>query len=137
MDAGGATTLATSRRFIVPTTSMANTIRPGSDLIVVPAAQVRRGDVIVEQEPSAGLGYYVRRVIGLPGDDVACCDARGRITVNGKALDETYRYPGDVPSEIRFAATVPKGELWLLGDHRSVAFDSRETGPLAVRVVGR
>ena len=48
--------------------------------------QVHRGDVIVEQQPSTGPVYFIRRVIGLPGDHVACCHARGRITVNGKPL---------------------------------------------------
>ena len=57
--------------------------------------QVHRGDVIVEQQPSTGPVYFIRRVIGLPGDHVACCNARGRITVNGKPLDETYLYPAD------------------------------------------
>jgi signal peptidase I len=116
---------------------MENTIRPGDLVVVDRTAQVRRGDVIVEQQPSVGPGYFIRRVIGLPGDHVACCDARGRITVNGKALDETYLYPGDSPSKIRFDVTVPKGKLWLLGDHRRISYDSQETGPLAVRVVGQ
>jgi signal peptidase I len=116
---------------------MENTVMPGDLVIVDPTTQVRRGDVIVEQEPSVGPSYYIRRVIGLPGDHVECCDARGRITVNGKALDETYLYPGDAPSKFRFNVTVPAGELWLMGDHRSVAYDAQYTGPLAVRVVGR
>ncbi len=130
--------LATTKIFSVPSTSMENTVRPGDRVLVVPTTQVRRGDVIVEQEPSVSpVGYYIRRVIGLPGDHVVCCDARGRITVDGKALDETYIYPGDAPSKIRFNVVVPKGKLWLMGDNRDVAEDSRYLGPLAVKVVGR
>jgi signal peptidase I len=107
-------------------------------MVVDRTAQVHRGDVIVEQQsPGVPGSYYVRRVIGLPGDHVTCCDAHGRITVNGKALNETYLYPGDSPSEIRFDITLPKGKMWLLGDHRSRAFDSRLTGPVAVKVIGR
>jgi signal peptidase I len=90
---GAALVLLTSRSFTDPSTSMANTIRPGERLFVDRTAQVHRGDVIIEREPPVGPGYYVRRVIGLPGDHVACCDARGRMTVNGKPLTESYLYP--------------------------------------------
>ena len=135
--AGAATTLITGKSFTVPSTSMENTIRPGDRLVVDRTVQVRRGDVIVELQPSVGPGYFVRRVIGLPGDHVACCVARGRITVNGEPLSETYLYPGDTPSNIRFDVKVPKGKLWLLGDHRRISYDSRETGSLAVQVAGR
>lgn len=68
---------------------------------------------------------YIKRVIGLPGDEVKCCDRQGRITVNGVALDEPYLYPGDKPSEQEFDVTVPKGRLWVMGDHRGASSDSR------------
>jgi signal peptidase I len=78
-----------------------------------------------------GFGHpgdiYVKRVIGLPGDHVACCNAQGRITVNGVPLNESsYLYPGDVPSQSRFNIVVPPGQLWVMGDHRSVSSDSRD-----------
>jgi signal peptidase I len=77
-----------------------------------------------------GLGHpgsiYVKRVIGLPGDHVACCDALGRVTVNGVALNESaYLYPANSPSLIRFDIVVPAGRLWVMGDHREVSDDSR------------
>lgn len=69
---------------------------------------------------------YIKRVIGLPGDRVACCDEQGRMTVNGVPLDEAaYIFPGDKPSAVNFDVVVPEGKLWVMGDHRSQSADSR------------
>jgi signal peptidase I len=92
-----------------------------------------------------GVHDYIKRVIGIPGDHVACCDARGRITVNGVPLNEKpYLYAGNAPSTVRFSVTVPPGRLWVMGDHRNVSYDSRGhrqdpgDGTVPVdRVVGR
>jgi signal peptidase I len=66
-----------------------------------------------------GVHDYIKRVIGVPGDHVACCNRQGQITVNGVPLSEkSYLYPGDAPSEQRFSITVPAGRLWVMGDHR-------------------
>src|SRR5690348_9399026 len=78
-----------------------------------------------------GFGHpgdiLIKRVIGLPGDHVACCDAQDRVTVNGVPLNEkSYLYPGDVPSESRFSITVPPGRLWVMGDHRLISDDARD-----------
>ena len=77
-----------------------------------------------------GFGHpgdiLIKRVIGLPGDKVACCDAQGRVTVNGVPLTEqSYLYPGDAPSETRFNIVVQPGRLWVMGDHRLISDDSR------------
>ena len=69
---------------------------------------------------------FIKRVIGVGGDRVQCCDAQGRITVNGIPLNETsYLYPGDAPSMQTFDVVVPEGSLWVMGDHRSDSADSR------------
>ena len=72
-------------------------------------------------------GHLVKRVIGVGGDHVVCCDSQGRVTVNGQALDEeSYLPKGTAPSLTRFDRTVPKGHLWMMGDNRSDSSDSRE-----------
>ncbi|WP_460938628.1 signal peptidase I [Phycicoccus ginsengisoli] len=68
---------------------------------------------------------FVKRVVGLPGDRVVCCDSDGRLTVNGVSVTEPYVYPGDKPSELTFDVTVPAGRLWVMGDHRGDSADSR------------
>lgn len=68
---------------------------------------------------------FVKRVIGVGGDRVTCCDDQGRLLVNGQPLDEPYLYPGDVPSMTPFDVLVPDGALWMMGDHRSASADSR------------
>jgi signal peptidase I len=73
-----------------------------------------------------GQTDYVKRVLGVPGDRVACCNAQGRVTVNGVPLRErSYLYPGAAPSEIHFSIVVPRGRLWVMGDNRLVSDDSR------------
>ncbi len=82
---------------------------------------------------------FIKRVIGVGGDTVACCDDRGRVTVNGQPLDEPYVYEDSDIDQRRFEpVTVPKGQLWLMGDHRRDSSDSRAHGPVPEdKVVGR
>ncbi|MEU3310605.1 signal peptidase I [Nocardiopsis sp. NPDC055551] len=70
---------------------------------------------------------YIKRVIGLPGDTVECCDEQNRLLVNGEPLDEeAYLYPGSVESHTEFGPIeVPEDHLWLMGDHRAISHDSR------------
>ena len=87
--------------------------------------------VRIFEDVLSGLGlhssqtYYIKRVIGLPGDHVACCTG-GKVTVNGVPLGEgSYLFPGNQPSSFKFNEVVPPGHLWVMGDHRSDSDDSR------------
>jgi signal peptidase I len=74
---------------------------------------------------------FIKRVIGVPGDHVVCCNAQGLVTVNGVPLHESYLIPGASPSDApegfsgKFNITVPHGRLWVMGDNRPVSDDSR------------
>ena len=82
-------------------------------------------DVLADAGIYSTQTYYIKRVIGLPGDHVACC-THGRVTVNGIALDEkSYLFPGASPSALTFSVTVPPGRLWVMGDNRAISDDSR------------
>ena len=82
-------------------------------------------DVLSDIGLRSSQTYYIKRVIGLPGDHVACC-TDGKITVNGVPLSESsYIYPGNAPSTLGFSAIVPAGDVWVMGDHRGDSDDSR------------
>jgi signal peptidase I len=141
--------------FFVPSGSM-RPLFVDNDRILVQkisywTGDVKRGDVVVFDDPGGrwlgseqpqhltpvqkalsevGLyptgGHLVKRVIGIGGDRVRCCDRRGRVTVNGVPLQErSYLMPGSTPSDRRFDITVPKGRLWVMGDNRGNSEDSR------------
>ena len=133
--------IATIGAYTEQSPTMEKTIFPGDRLFVAQGSSIRRGDVVVLRVParqSRTSSLFIKRVIGLPGDHVACCDARGQLTVNGKPLDETYVYPGNRPSVSSFSVTLGRGQIWVMGDHRSISADSRKWGPVPVSgVVGR
>jgi signal peptidase I len=127
---GGAITTLRAIRAVSP--SMADTIRPGDPMLYQRGTSgIVRGDLVVVLVPGID-GLLIRRVIGLPGDRVACCDSAGRVTVDGKALVEDYLAPEASPSVNSFAVTVSPGHMWVMGDNRAIAIDSRIWGPLAM-----
>ncbi len=143
--------------FIIPSISMENTLREQDRVLVEKLSSIDRGEVVVFADPGGWLSgtpvfergavgralefvgvlpdtsteHLIKRVIGMPGDRVVCCDAEARITVNGRALDETdYLYPeGGAPaisaSSIPFDVVVPDGHYFVLGDNRAHSRDSR------------
>ncbi|WP_216382408.1 signal peptidase I [Arcanobacterium phocae] len=82
------------------------------------------GEAVGLMPKNAG-SHLIKRLIGLPGDHVSCCDDKGRMMVNGHSLDETYIKPGVTPSDETFDVRVPRGHVWVMGDNRSDSSDSR------------
>lgn len=132
--------LFVAQNYIIPSRSMADTLQVNDRIITSKLApslfELKRGDVIVFKDPANWLGqetggvfgseYLVKRLIGLPGDRVQCCNASGQVTINGTAIDETgYIRPGVDPSSIPFDITVSEGHLFVMGDNRANSADSR------------
>lgn len=99
-----------------------------------PAATSDRGPVMntlmnfakfVGVAPEGESNHLIKRVIGVGGDHIVCCDDQGRITVNDEPLNEDYLFAGDEPSLENFEVTVPEDHYWMMGDHRSYSRDSR------------
>ncbi|WP_156721375.1 signal peptidase I [Streptomyces apocyni] len=114
--------------YSVPSDSMSPTIKNGDRVLAqrIDGSEVRRGDVVVFHEQSWGPLPMVKRVVGVGGDTVACCDAGGQLTVNGKAIEEPYLRAGSEASAAGGIplTTVPEGRLFLLGDERANSMDS-------------
>ncbi len=130
--------------------------------------EVERGDIVVFEDPNGWLadrppdsggiggairdaltfvgvlpeeahGHLIKRVVGVGGDTVMCCNDAGQIEVNGTAIDETaYLRQGGEASLTEFDVEVPEGEYFVLGDFRSNSGDSRINGTVpGDAVVGR
>ncbi|NBO51654.1 MAG: signal peptidase I [Actinobacteria bacterium] len=89
------------------------------------SSKVKSGLITVGVLPDPAKQYLIKRVIGVGGDNVTCCDSSGKVQVNGVSVTEPYIYPGDKPSEVKFNVDVPKGFIFVMGDHRGASADSR------------
>ena len=90
-----------------------------------PFTWVQDGLTFVGLLPDNSEQHLVKRVIGLPGDHVVCCDAGGQLTVNGAPLDEKYINSAEIPQVRDFDVVVPAGKVWVMGDNRNHSADSR------------
>ncbi|SCF30325.1 signal peptidase I [Micromonospora chokoriensis] len=125
--------------FFIPSPSMENTLKIDDRVLVNKLVydfrSPHRGEVIVFKAPTTWSGNpdgedFIKRVIGVPGDHVVCCDPQERLMINGKSLDEPYIFSldgvRDKAADQEFDITVPEGRLWVMGDHRSASGDSLE-----------
>jgi len=140
--------------FYIPSGSMLPTMQLNDKILVQKVSywfggEPQRGDIIVFRDPGNWLGlsseqdlngvqralemvglypsggHLIKRTIGVGGDNVRCCDAKGRTVVNGESIDEPYLNDKSVNAEQTFDVTVPKGYLWVQGDNRGNSEDSR------------
>lgn len=120
--------------FRVPSASMSPTLQVGDVLLADRSSRgtAEPGRIVVFDgrgyfAPSAADGghYWVKRVIAVGGERVACCDPEGALTIDGVPLEEPYLPDGMAPSEIEFDLEVPEGHMFVLGDNRSDSTDSR------------
>lgn len=142
--------------FEVPSGSMENTLRIGDKIVAQKIVSAQRGDIVVFADtngwldgtttprpgpvrraleliglaPDSAQEHLVKRVVGMPGDRVKCCDRQGRMSINGLTLDESaYLYADQSgmvkASNVAFEVVVPEGHIFVMGDHRDASSDSR------------
>jgi signal peptidase I len=135
--------------YYIPSASMEPTLHgcPGcnNDHVLVDKLSyklhsVHRGDVVVFDRPPAAATtdkVLIKRVIGLPGDTLT--DQNGTLLVNGVQLKEPYVNPScDGTQDFPASVTVPRGDVYVMGDNRCDSLDSRSFGPVAQSsIVGR
>ena len=149
--------------FYIPSGSMEETLRVDDRVLVTKlsysVADIDRGDVVVFDAPDGGervdeglvgamvrnvaesIGVstprteFIKRVIGLPGENVAI--RQNQVIIDGDQLIEPYLPPG-VEMRAMDPVTIPEGHVWVMGDNRNTSDDSRSFGPISTdTIVGR
>ena len=125
--------LPSSRIYLVRGDSMRPSFEPGSHLLVSQAAyalsEPSRGDVVIVRRPGNTGTRYLKRVVGLPGEEVRILD--GALLIDGVHLDEPYL--GGLPASVGMGDRdweLGANEFFVLGDNRLRSTDSREYGPV-------
>lgn len=141
--------------FYIPSESMQPTLLVDDKILVQKVSywgggEPDRGDVVVFDDPGGWLaedeaqtasnpvqrglelvglfptgGHLIKRVVGVGGDRVTCCEDQGRLEVNGQPIDERYLLDEAANADQRFDVVVPDGYLWVQGDNRGNSADSR------------
>ncbi len=139
--------------FYIPSESMEPTMLVDDKILVQKVSywggDVKRGDIVVFDDPGGWLpeadsrhasnvlqrglekvglfptgGHLIKRVVGVGGDTIQCCKD-GKLTINGKPIDEPYVMDEAVTADMKFEVKVREGYLWVMGDNRGNSSDSR------------
>ncbi len=128
----------------IPSASMEDTLMIGDRVLVDRISwrfgDPQRGDIVVFHPPFDGP-VLIKRIIGMPGDEIGLRD--GNVYINGKLLDEPYvrvvngqkepslPFTNGLPWSLQSPYRVPQGSYFVMGDNRTDSGDSREFGPVA------
>src|SRR3954470_18401153 len=124
---------ASGRTVTINGLNMSPTLVKGDRVRIDTHASVVRGSIILFRgaagwiDPQFGPKHaeFVSRVVAIGGDHISCCDAQGRIDLNGRPLPAPHRAPGSDTATIPFDVHVPADCVWLLGDNVNGSADSR------------
>ncbi|SHE92255.1 signal peptidase I [Ferrithrix thermotolerans DSM 19514] len=127
--------------YYIPSGSMLPTLQIGDRILVDKLSydlhSIHEGDIVVFRKPtsdtdSAGITDLVKRVIGLPGQKIS--EVNGQVYINGKLLKEPF-LPKSALTFHLATQTVPKGDVFVMGDNRMNSKDSRYFGPISEKLI--